>query len=347
MKGSILPASLRAEIAALTAAAAAGRDVGPLLATYIAAIAGLAPETVAKVSQEVRLAGRLWPRPERRTLRDILSGAGIPTRQVELAALERTPRLAALYVFHGDGWIREAALSAWPDPPASALELAAIVLRLNDWVGPVRQSATACAQRLFPRTRAAVVAAAAPDLLERMGRLGRWGQRERDVLEDALFRVDVVEALVLTLSGQPRGRISVVLRQLLRRPAIDPHLPQLVRQAAVPVVRAIALEALSLHRARWPVGTRFEWIDKRYGIGRHVPVHAERPVTHALDVAALLAAAADDPAVVVRRAVCRILIAKRNEATAPLRQIGRRLAVDRAASVRARAGFYLRDLGEV
>jgi len=335
------------DICAMAASAAAGRDVEGSLAQYVASIGTLAPETVVRIEREVQLLGRLYPRPESRTIRDVISGNRVITRQAEMSALERTPRLALFYVFHGDGWIREAALRTWADPPASPLEFAAIVYRLNDWAAPVREAASVCAQRLFPLTATSVVATAAPHLFERMGRLLRWGEKEREVLEEALYRPDVIEALVASILGRPRGRLGTVLRQLMRRPTIDECLPRLVREAAVPIVRAIALEALVLRRARWQVGHRYEWVDKRYSIRRSVAEYTERPIVHDLDVTTLLTSAADDHAVVVRRTVARALIAMRDETTPALRQIGKRLASDCEPSVRALAEFYLRDFGEV
>jgi hypothetical protein len=347
MKRIVLPTSLPSIIVEMVAAAAAGGNVETPLARYVVSIGSLPPETVASVEREVQLFGRLYPRPATRTIGELLSGVRVVTRQAELKALERNPRLALLYIFHGDGWMREAALRAWAELPASPLEFAAIVYRLNDWVGPVREAASVCARRLFPRTPTAIVATAAPHLFERMDRLMRWSTTERAVLEDTLYRPDVIETLVVSLMGRPRGRIGTVLRQLMRRSAIDEFLPQLARQAAVPVVRAIALEALALRRARWQAGHRYEWVDRRYSIRRYVPVHAERPIVHSLDVTALLAAAAGDRAVVVRRTVGRALIEMRHKAAPELRQIGKRLAVDKVASVRDIAAFYLRDLGEI
>ena len=55
--------------------------------------------------------GRLYPRPANRTFGDLISGA-VVTRPAGLKALKRNPRLAVLYIFHGDGWMREAALRA-------------------------------------------------------------------------------------------------------------------------------------------------------------------------------------------------------------------------------------------
>ena len=260
-----------------------------------------------------------------------------------MSALARNPRLATLYVFHRDGWLREAALKVWPHAPVGPLELVAIVQRLNDWVAPVRQAALRCAERRFPETPASIVAAAAPFLFEHMGHRQRWSTAERAVLDAALYRSDVLDALTDWFMGPSRGRVGFILRQAMHRPGLDTALPRLARHAALPAVRAIALEALVLGRARWHVGYRYEWIDKRYGVRRRVPEYAERPVAREPDVTGLLAAGASDPAPAVRRLVGRLLLQLGDEPTPAHDRIAQQLATDKVLSVRAIGAFYLRE----
>jgi len=280
---------------------------------------------------------RFWPSYRR---------ALYPTRNAELGALKRIPALSHLYIFHGDGWLREAALKCLNEPPDNPFAFAALRYRLNDWVEQVRDAAHDCASRLFPHTSAGVVAEASFFLFTQIHHFGRWGERERHVLESALYRHDVMQVLADLLMQRPAGRVGIVLRQALRRPGLDGALPRLAREADLPQVRATALETLIMRRARWPAGYRYEWIDKRFGFRRRVPRFEQRPIDHQIDIEELLAQGAHDRAVVVRKVVAQGLIDLRRDLSPAMNDVGRSLSEDKASSVRLRAEFYLSNLSE-
>ena len=78
--------------------------------------------------------------------------------------------------------------------------MAAVILRLNDWVPQVRRAAETCAERVFPQTAAPPLARALLGLANRKERWQRWPQ-EPDVLATTEARADVTASLI-DLSGQ-------------------------------------------------------------------------------------------------------------------------------------------------
>jgi hypothetical protein len=98
------------------------------------------------------------------------------------------------------------------------------------------------------------------------------------------------------------------------------------------------------HRARWPAGYGYEWIDKRFGFRRRVPRFEQRPIDHQIDIEKLLAQGAHDRAVVVRKVVTQSLIDLRHDLSSAMTRIGSSLSEDKASSVRSRAEFYLKNL---
>jgi hypothetical protein len=335
---------LLACIAELADAIASRRSIEEPLAAYVATIGGVPARCVLTVEAEVRSFWDLYLDTRRGTLGDLLPFTAIVRRPSELLIQASEPRLATLYIFHHSGWLRQEALNVWPGAPANPLEFAAIAQRLNDWVPEVRRAALHCAERHFPQTAATVIAAAAPFLFERANHRQRWSDEERAVLDAALYRVDVLELLVDWFKRPSQGRVGAVLRQAMRRPGIDAALPRIAREAGPPTIRAIALEALVLGRARWLTGYGYQWVDKRYGIRRRVPEFAERSIARDDTlVTDWLSVGASDRAPAVRRVAARLLPQLSDAATPTHDRIAYQLAADKVSSVSAIANFYLRE----
>lgn len=182
----------------------------------------------------------------------------------ETHLLTTNPDYAWLFIFHRNGYVREAALNAIPGPPTSPFFFAALAWRLNDWVPQVRQAARRCADRVLPGTEAAVAATSAPHLLGRALTWGRWGD-EQQALHDVFGRADVVAILARDLREGTTGKLALCLRQALRYPSIDEHLGGLMTKAVQPAVRAVALQTLISGKATWPQGFAWAWIDRSTG----------------------------------------------------------------------------------
>lgn len=323
-----------------------GRSPEPHLTELNKALGTLPAVSAARMEGRLRSAGALYsidPKPQWWTP---LRQQQRRTRDGRVAALGQWPPLAHLYLFHADGFVREAAIRALSAPPASSFEIAAIALRLNDWVTNVRIAARTYAERMFPAIAPEVAAAAAEHLLTQIELRRRWSEEDRDILTALFGRADSVAAMAERLMKTRIGPAARHTRQLLRNPAIDTYLPGLAAHAHLTSVRAVALDALVTRRARWITGFEQQWIDKTYGISRRVPVFAERVIAHDLDVEALVATAARDRATAIRKVACAWLIAHMDDLSGTMRAAVAHLTEDRSHSVRVRARFVLSRVAE-
>lgn len=342
--GPILSIEVQRLISEVADRARAGVSLGSDLEAVITALSLLPAGAREQVEAEVRLCGRLSPyysvpviRPGQEWLRSLVSKKPEDAERT----LSRTPRLAHLYVFHGSGYARQAALNAWNGPPDSPLFLAAIAGRLNDWVPEVRTAAKRCAERWFPRASPEGVAGAFEHLIERQDVLGRWSRDESQLVEDMLYRKDVLEIVADQLLLRLSGPAQRTLRYALRRPGLDAALPRLAVDAALPDVRAVALKTLIDQRATWISRFEMQWVDKRYGSARRVPVTAERDVGHDIDIQQLLRSFAGDRATLVRKTVASALIDRLDNALSSDFEIARQLAHDKSPAVASKALYFL------
>lgn len=290
-------------------------DLGPAALERARALMGDAttPQALLRAERDVRAAlGLHWRGPDQ-----------VAVMAAERRALGDLPGWAEVFLFHGDGRLRAAALEVLDGPltcPAAVFGLAA---RLNDWADPVQARAEGAFARCWPATPEAVLAPAALALLR--GAVNwhrRPGVAER--LRDAILdRPTLVRLLAAHVTARPQAGGAQVLRMLAASPALDPMLPDLARAAPAPQVRALALGWLGAGRV-WPQG---------------------RALTIAPDLAPLLASALADRSGRVRRAALDILTAARDRpALAPLLPAARALAeTDPDARVRMRA-VYLRKV---
>lgn len=364
-KRSSLPVHLQETIISLMDDVRTGRDISEPLEAYADAVGLLPASSINRAMRDIRHAGRLLRHAPKESLKQRLQylwywirtaqfknalytfnrhSQKIATARSEVLALEKQQRLCRLYIFHGDGHMREAALTAWTGPIDSPFIFTAWVYLLNDWCEPVRDAAYRRARELFPQMPANVIASAAFYLFAQIPKLERWGFDERTYIESAMYRQDVKEAFEKQLMQRPAGHVSLIFRHALKRPEFDGRLPEFATHAALPHVRAIAYECLLLRRARWREGFRYQWIDKSHGLRQRVPNFVERKIEHQLDLEELLRQGAHDHAVVVRKVIASTLIKLRTELSSEMREIGEVLAQDRSKSVRSKAEFFLSKL---
>ena len=272
-------------------------------------------------------------------------------RSTVLHQLKRSPGLQYLFVFHGDGTIREAALRKMVSGLPSPFLFAAIAWRLNDWGPPVWRAAAECARRVFPLTAAPVIADAALALLSRENSWRRWTD-ERAILIETLGRSDVAPSFIDLIRRRQTGAVASVLRRALQQESFDFYLQQLAQEAAQPAVRAVALQALLEGFANWPSGFERQWVDKSMGITRRVKVFDRRPLspmvmqTQPMLRRQLILSAVADRSAIVRKVALDGLIRCRDEIP-DAKEIAAPLILDRAASVRDRARFLLRTGAEI
>jgi hypothetical protein len=328
---SVLPESLTAKFAVLQTRLGDGE-----LADALAELDTLPANSIVRASREIATAARLgWWQPQMSfSLRQLFD------KTTEQGLLRQNPDYAWLFLFHPSGYMREAALDTLNNPPASPFFFSALAWRLNDWVPSVRRAAERCAERVLHRTGAEVIATAALYLLDRRLVWGRW-INEPKVLDAAFQRSDVIAALAAQLQQHPTGPLATCLRNALRFPNIDEHLPSLAAAAIQPPVRAIAYQCLISGNATWPVGFEWIWIDKVYGLRRQIPELETREIKRTRPATDLIREAVYDKSAFVRRVAADALIAARSQLPDEDRLISH-LAKDRSSAIRSRADYMLR-----
>jgi hypothetical protein len=260
----------------------------------------------------------------------------------DLKLLDSHPDIAWLFLFHRNGYVREAALDSIDRSPTSPFFYAAIACRLNDWVAPVRHAAVQCAARVLPHAGADLTAHVALDMLERRVSWTRWGDEENSEL-DALFGEPVVVTRIASLIREgTTGPMAKSLTCALRYPSIDRHLSALATSAVQPAVRAVALRCLLNCRASWPIGFRIQLIDKYRGERRRVVERAHREVS-APPLNELIVAGLSDRSAMIRLVATDAFIAQRPDAPA-LDHVIERLGADKSPALRGRADFMRRRL---
>lgn len=245
-------------------------------------------------------------------------------------------------LFDYSGYVREAALKELKGPAPNAFFIAALAFRLNDWVPEVRATAIEALRRTSRYTDPAILAEALLFLLLRSRDWERWGDGTTP-LDVLLDRPDVATILAAKAGASVIGPQAKILRQALRTPAMDIHLPELLHRARQPAVRALALRVLAEGRIEWDVGRPSvkQWIDKSMGHFRLVRRRMHRPVVSPFNLAELVQIGAGDKSAQVRLAAATML--SLNYADIPDgRALAERLAKDKSRAVSERAAFLLR-----
>lgn len=267
----------------------------------------------------------------------------------DLAALKAEPELSLIFLHHGDGRLREAALTQMSGPVRFAASVYGLYWRLNDWEPRVRDAAAAAMKRCLPETPAETLVPAFWTLLLRAGNWGRWTAEGRGAIDALIARPDIADALVREITVTKRPRSSLVFGHLARNPAVDPQLETIFLSARQPHIRAMALDSLLAGRVRWQTGEKTTvWKEQIYGTYRLEPVFQERALTIEPDVCGLLEAGAGDKAAIVRKQVADGLIRFRKDAAIAglVDRLASRLEGDPNSAVRDRIAFLRRKQSE-
>lgn len=317
-----------------------------LLAESCADVLSLPAHAISRVQDELRRMAQVgwsvWGY-RRLTLAErfakIFRGAAKDEQQL----LRENPGLEVFFAFHSDGYLREAALERMDGPCRSPFDVAIVLYRLNDWVGPIRRAAVRCAQRRLPLTPVSHVAAAWVGLADRMHLWARGHEEQRAVLAGLVERQEVRDSIAAWIDQERSGPVTAIFNQVLRLSAFEPYLQDWATGAKHPQVRALALKTLLEGKARWVIGYRRHMIDKAYGEYRRIADMAERPLAVSPNRQALMVQGASDRSPVVRRTVAAALVRDRN--TLPgWRQIADLLLMDRNPSVRERAEWVIAEM---
>ncbi|MDH2344904.1 hypothetical protein [Bradyrhizobium sp. SSUT77] len=350
---SVLPPELSHRLARLKAHA--GSNAGQELKEVLDELAKLPAESIARASSEIAASARLDRRLSRNApIRVVPRGRFSLPLSWKVFAFDRikkdppterdllkiNPDYAWLFLFHPNGHIREAALWHINTPPRSPFFLAALAWRLNDWVGQVRQAARRCIERIGAGVSSEVAAETGLYLLSRHLIWGRW-RDEAKTLDRILAREDVIAAIADRLRMRTTGPMAACLRNALRHPGIDRHLPALAAQAIQPSVRAVAYQSLISGKARWQTGYDWIWVDRVYGSRKRVPAFGTRELERSRPMASDIADGLRDRSAFVRKIVADAMIVVRAELPDE-RGVVALIADDPSPAVRSRADFMLR-----
>jgi hypothetical protein len=246
---------------------------------------------------------------------------------------------APVLMMSKSGYVRQAALTALTYLPDTGFFVAALVWRLNDWVQQVRRAAEDCAERILPQMSAQAIVAAAPFLLERMSTWGRWGSPPEIVIR-TIARPDCTAELLVQFARSAKMSAGA-LRAAMRLALLDDHILALSRTAVRPEFRATLLTAMLDGEVTWVTHYERQWVDKRYGIMRRIPVLGRRRLSQPESVEALIRQGAKDQSPLVRRAAASGLV--KHAAVLPdIGQLMALFAADKSPSVRWRMDYLAR-----
>ena len=303
-KRTVLPPTLQTHLSNLAGSLCHGQADMADVAGVVEGFSGLPVRDFRTTAGDIMMHGALYARDSYdkwTTARAHVQLAGM------IGRLERTHGLEFVFLFHGNGYYRQAALELIDGPLEAPFLLAAVIYRLNDWVPEVRRAAFECALRVFAVTPAQVVVPAAIGMLEMRIHWQR-GTREAVIVDEVLSRGDVQSGMIGYLLQTPSGPVARTLCHLLRDARFDHALPSLARHAQHPAVRGLALRTLIQRQARWPVGMTTQWIDKSMAKGRRVQAFASRQVTIEAPIEPFIRQAAADHTAFVRKIAMQAVI---------------------------------------
>lgn len=234
-------------------------------------------------------------------------------RAAELAQLSGRPDLAQVFLFHGDGFIREAAMHRLSGPIQFPVVAYGFLERLNDWSPEVRSATALAFDRCFPASDPDILLGPLWICLQNARGWSRWKGGYDRLVAAVLSHDALTEQLLQRLIEDRRGGTGTIFQALSRDPRFDRFLVQLASEAKLPSLRAKAVESISRGMVFWPLGTsRKVWTDKPLGLYRLEPELASRPLSQPIDALPVLTEAVHDPSIVVRRIALDGIIAHRN-----------------------------------
>lgn len=279
--------------------------------TLIAELDALPPQLAQQVTRLSFYAYRYpLPKVQKPGLVERLLSFGKATPEMPSPAIP-AGRLAWIRLGHPDGFEREKGLRALDDAPSSALRLALLLQRADDWVPQVAAAAHAALERLADRVPPAAVRAIAPFVTAHyLKRLGKT-QIAAPVAALLVREESWPETLDWLKSGADPAVVPA-LRLALLSDAVDRHLPELLA-ARHYLVRALAARTLLAGHAEifagWISATEVSYAGRRT---RQVRNTVRRPLGIIPDVEETLRLAARDRTTTVRKLAADTLIAFRD-----------------------------------
>lgn len=235
-------------------------------------------------------------------------------RAAEFRQIIENSDIAAVYLFHGDGFVREAALNALASPITHSVVAYGLIRRLNDWSPNVRSAARRALSRCFGQSEPSVLVPAIWVVLRDGAEWGRWKQGYAGLINEIMQHPQLAQRLVLRLQSETRAGTSTIFQALCQNPKIDGFLGGIALSAHQPHLRAGALRCIAMDKVVWPLGrSRKAWIDKSLGQYKMVADYGSRPLSVDFDLAAVLRTALRDRSVVVQKQMLDALSLHRHD----------------------------------
>jgi len=301
-----------------------------------AAFLKLSPETISRAAPEIRAISGLQSMGWR--IFDPSETAYPHRVKVQVQVLDDTPDLAMLYLFHGDGRLRQEALLRITPEMMSPFLFAAVALRLNDWVRSVRHAATACMGRIDTSQALTLIAPAIPVLCLQTKSWSRWGD-SRAVYDDIEAKPEIAAFMASHFRTERKGKLAKQFLSMLRYPSLDIHLSMLTQEAATPAIRTMAYVTLLNRQAVWPIGKKRKWVVDQMVCET---ICARRSINIKINISELARNGAQDRSVNVRREIAYWLLALDR----PEPEVACILAQDKYPSIRRIISFYQRKQAE-
>lgn len=204
---------------------------------------GLNPAWVTPISSQMREA--LWSTEPKASKGWWLEGLAEFNRR-----LEERPEIAAVFSVSGNGYIRQKAVNKWRRINSS-FELALLLMRLNDWVEPIRQAAILKFEELMalPTEESGLTAETligCMDLILNPARFGRMGEVEFGVLSQLLNMHNLPAVLAEHIITDALDSAPRYLKLGLKQGLFSQDLPIMAMQGKHLDVRRIAVNRLLL-----------------------------------------------------------------------------------------------------
>ncbi|MCR2833017.1 hypothetical protein [Parerythrobacter lacustris] len=333
----VLSPLLLAAIERYSAAREARTDLAKPIVDFIAATGDQSPASIADADGAIASAARLWSWSRKLSWFE----RNVFGKRADRDLLDEVPGLAYLFLFHKNGFLRQAALERISGPISNAFLVAALAWRRNDWVDQVRASAKACMDRCLPSTSPDVLAEFFLETAGPRSTWRRWSDAQRQSMDALLARPEVAAEIVAQLLMQRDGPLPSWLRYLLRYEWIDPYLKILASEAKIPGVRAVALQALAYGFARSTDGSRQRfWIDKPMGIIGWRPHVQQRALTIHSDRSEAIRSGLQDCSTAVRKVALEAIMDRASDDT-ELVALAEPFLNDRSACIRSKAAFIV------
>lgn len=248
------------------------------------------------------------------------------------------PRKALVMLHAPEGKLRLEAVchARFDDAAARAL----LILRCNDWVGPVREVAAARLRSEMLNWTEAELTELAMFVLNRTQNWTRGGAEVAAEITNLAAWPSAVKDMFMSETSGPLARS---LRNQLCRPAFDWALPDLALRAQSSFVRSVAVETILTGQARWFVGYDFEWVDRVFDKRRRVARWQSRTASFLPETRKIVLrkAVVDQSATVRRLAVDALIANGRNEGN----RYCEALRTDKSRAVLTRMAFYDKKWG--